>query len=198
MSLKKTLEPLMQEAKEGTKQVYFVDAAHFVLGPFLGFLWSFSRVFIKAPSGRSRFNVLGALHATSHELVSVENDSYINALSVCELLEKLRDKHKDESITLILDNARYQKCKIVWAKAESLNITLQYLPSYSPNLNLIERLWKFVKKTCLYSVYYENFGDFKSAIKSCLDDTHRKYKAELDTLLAPNFQTFTESKNVAL
>ena len=75
----------MEEAKAGTRQVYFVDAAHFVLAPLLGFLWSFSRVFIRAPSGRSRFNVLGALHANSHELVSVENDSYINAMSVCEL-----------------------------------------------------------------------------------------------------------------
>ena len=189
----------MEEAKAGTRQVYFVDAAHFVLAPLLGFLWSFSRVFIRAPSGRSRFNVLGALHADSHELVSVENDSYINAMSVCELLEKLRDKHRpEELITLILDNAPYQKCKVVWAKAESLNITLQYLPSYSPNLNLIERLWKFVKKTCLYSVYYEFFADFKEAIKSCLSETHTTHKADLDTLLVPHFQTFSESNIIAL
>jgi transposase len=188
----------MEEAKAGTTQVYFVDAAHFVLAPLLGFLWSFSRVFIRAPSGRSRFNVLGALHANSHELVSVENDSYINAMSVCELLEKLRDKHSEEPITLILDNARYQKCKVVWAKAEMLGITLQYLPSYSPNFNLIERLWKFVKKTCLYSVYYENYSDFKEAIKSCLSETHTTHKVALDTLLLPHFQTFSESNIIAL
>jgi transposase len=155
-------------------------------------------VFIRAPSGRNRFNVLGALHADSHELVSVENDSYINATSVCELLEKIRHKHPGELITLILDNAPYQKCKVVWAKAEGLDITLQYLPSYSPNLNLIERLWKFVKKTCLYSVYYENFTDFKEAIKACLSETHTTYKEDLDTLLVPHFQTFSESNIIAL
>jgi hypothetical protein len=51
-------------------------------------------------------------------------------------------------ITLVLDNARYQKCQLVWAVAETLQIELLYLPAYSPNLNLIERLWKFVKKQC--------------------------------------------------
>lgn len=77
--------------------MYFVDAAHFVLAPYLAFLWSFVRVFIKAPSGRQRFNVLGALNAKSHQLISVENDSYINANSVCELTEKLRILHGEHS-----------------------------------------------------------------------------------------------------
>jgi transposase len=63
-------------------------------------------------------------------------------------------------ITLFLDNARYQKGKIVEELALSLSIDLLYLPSYSPNLNLIERLWKLVKKKCLYGKYYENFSDF--------------------------------------
>ena len=67
-----------------------MDAAHFVLQPFLGFLWCFVRVFIKAPSGRQRFNVLGALDAVTLQLVTVTNDSYINAQSVCRLLLKLR------------------------------------------------------------------------------------------------------------
>jgi transposase len=142
--------------------------------------------------------VLGALNANTHELVSVENDSYINATSVCELLVKLRELHGTEKISLILDNARYQKCNIVFAKAKELNIDLEYLPSYSPNLNLIERLWKFVKKTCLNSFYYEKFEEFKAAIKGCLSRTHTKYKGELGTLLAHNFQTFDNSKVTAL
>jgi len=145
--------------------------------------------------------VLGALNASTHELVSVENDSYINATSVCELLVKLREFHGAEKISLILDNARYQKCNIVFAKAKELNIDLEYLPSYSPNLNLIERLWKFVKKTCLNSFYYEKFEEFeefKAAIKGCLSKTHTEHKGELDTLLAHNFQTFDDSKVTAL
>jgi transposase len=100
-------------------------------------------------------------------------------------------------ITLILDNARYQKCALVTALAASLQIELLYLPAYSPNLNLIERLWKFVKKTCLYSTYYANFHDFKQAISNCLAQTHTTYKKELDSLLTLKFQTFKESQLMA-
>ena len=108
-----------------------MDAAHFVLAPFLGYLWTRLRRFIRAPAGRQRFNVLGALNAVTHQLVTVTNDSYINAQSVCDLLRKIAAAHAEIPITLILDNARYQKCKIVWALAESLKIELLYLPSYT-------------------------------------------------------------------
>jgi len=190
---KEELEPVLEEAKAGKKKVYFVDAAHFVLAPFLGYLWSFVRIFIQAPSGRQRFNVLGALDAISHELVMVTNEEYINAHSVCLLLDKLRKANPDIPIVLILDNARYQKCKLVWNKALDLEIDLLYLPPYSPNLNLIERLWKFVKKECLYSIYYADFDAFKSAISHCLAHTHDTHKDELDSLLTLNFQTFEPS-----
>lgn len=161
-----------------------------MLAPFLGYLWSFARIFIQAPAGRQRFNVLGALDAISHELVMVTNEAYINAHSVCQLLDKLRTLNQDIPIVLILDNARYQKCKLVWHKAHALNIELLYLPPYSPNLNLIERLWKFIKKKCLYSIYYADFDAFKHAIADCLAHTHDTYKDELDSLLTLNFQTF--------
>ena len=174
-----------------------MDAAHFVLAPFLGYLWTRLRRFIRAPSGRQRFNVLGALNAVTHQLVTVTNDSYINAQSVCDLLRKIAAAHQEIPITLILDNARYQKCKIVWALAESLKIELLYLPSYSPNLNLIERLWKFVKKQVLYSKYYADFTCFSGAITDCLAQTHTQHKAALDSLLTLRFQTLQEPQNVA-
>jgi hypothetical protein len=72
------LEPRLEEAKKGKRKVFFVDAAHFVLAPFLGYLWSFTRLFIKAPAGRKRFNVIGALDAITHELLTITNDAYIN------------------------------------------------------------------------------------------------------------------------
>jgi transposase len=192
------LEPRLEEAKTGQRAVFFVDAAHFVLAPFLGLLWCFARVFVRAPAGRQRFNVLGALDAITHELVLVTNDTYINAHSVCQLLQKLAALRLEVPITLVLDNARYQKCQLVWALAEALNIELLYLPAYSPNLNLIERLWKFVKKKCLYSTYYANFKDFKQAISACLAQTHTTYKKELDSLLSLRFQTFEKSQVMAL
>lgn len=163
-----------------------------MLAPFLGYLWSFWRIFIQAPAGRQRFNVLGALDAISHQLVTVTNETYINAQSVCQLMQKLRCLTPTRPIVLILDNARYQKCALVWMLAHDLNIELLYLPAYSPNLNLIERLWKFVKKKCLYSIYYADFNTFAKAITTCLDHTHDTYQAELDSLLTLNFQTFDD------
>lgn len=157
-------------------------------------LWCFARVFIPAPAGRQRFNVLGAIEAITHRLVMVTNDSYINADSVCELLRRLAELHLGVPITVVLDNARYQKCHWVQSLAETLQIELLYLPPYSPNLNLIERLWKFVKKKCLYSTYYANFNDFKQAISACLEQTQTTYKEELDTLLTLRFQTFKKSQ----
>jgi transposase len=192
------LEPRLAEAQAGQRAVFFGDAAHFVLAPFLGMLWCFTRLFLRAPAGRKRFNVLGALNAITHELVLVTNETYITATTVCELLRQLAAQQLGVPITLVLDNARYQKCQVVTALAASLQIELLYLPAYSPNLNLIERLWKFVKKTCLYSKYYANFHDFKQAISTCLAQTHTTYKKELDSLLTLKFQTFKESQIMAV
>jgi len=188
------LEPRLEQAKAGKRVVFFVDAAHFVLGAYLGFLWCFERLFVKTGAGRQRFNVLAAMNALTHELVIVTNDAYINAQSVCELLRKLAALGLSIPITLVLDNARYQKCKVVMELAASLQLELLYLPSYSPNLNLIERLWKFVKKQCLYSTYYADFAQFKAAISHCLNQCHSTHKQELDSLLTLRFQSFRNTQ----
>lgn len=192
--LAQEIEPRLADAQAGKRAVFFVDAAHFVLAPFLGFLWCFTRVFIKAPAGRQRFNVLGALNALTHELIMVTNDAYINAESVCELLRKLAALNLSVPITLFLDNVRYQKCALVMATAADLHIELCFLPAYSPNLNLIERLWKFVKSECLYSEYYADFASFKAAIATCLAQTHSTHKSALDTLLTLKFQLFEKAQ----
>ena len=83
--LKKRLEPRLAEAQSGERAVFCIDAAHFVFAPFWGIVWCFTRLFVKAPSGRQRLNVLAALNAISHELVTVENLTDITAESVCEL-----------------------------------------------------------------------------------------------------------------
>jgi transposase len=192
--LTETLAPRLAEAQAGKRAVFFVDAAHFVLAPFLGFLWSLTRVFIKAPAGRQRFNVLGALNAITHELVAVTNDTYITAESLGALLHQLAALNLVAPITVFLDNARYQKCALVQAVAASLNIELCYLPAYSPNLNLIERVWKFVKKQSLYSKYYTDFAAFKTAIETCLREMPTTHKAALDSLLTLRFQRFEKAQ----
>lgn len=156
----------------------------------MGFLWCFTRIFIASPSGRKRFNVLGVVNAITKEVITVTNESYINAESICLMLLKLDALGLDVPITVVLDNARYQKCKVVFALAQALNIELLYLPSYSPHLNLIERLWKFVRNQCLYSKYYASFDDFKDAIDICIQQANTTHKASLETLLSLNFQSF--------
>jgi transposase len=178
--------------------VFFVDAAHFVFAAFLGCLWCLARCWVKAPSGRQRFSVLGALNAVTHEVITVTTLTYINSASVCQLLEKLAAQGLCIPITLVLDNARYQRCALVQSVADSLGIELLYLPAYSPNLNLIERLWKFVKKQCLYSKYYADFAAFTRAIEECLANTQTTHKSALSSLLTLNFQSFREAQSIAV
>ena len=141
--LAEKLQPQIEEARAGKCELLFVDASHFVLSAFLGYLWSFVRIFVKSPSGRQRYNVLGAFNAISHELFTVTNDAYINANSIIALMTQLLNRYAGSAITLVMDNARYQRCKLVMDFAKEHGIELLFLPPYSPNLNLIERLWKF-------------------------------------------------------
>jgi transposase len=146
-------------------------------------------VVIRAPSGRQRFNVLGALDAVSHELITITNETYITATTVCQLLEQLAHSAGGSAVTVVLDNARYQRCKLVMQRAVELNLELLFLPAYSPNLNLIERLWRFVRKECLYAKYYESFERFKQAISNCLAETQGRHHGALKSLLSLEFQT---------
>ena len=168
----------------------WVDASHFVLATFLGYVWCFVRKFVKAASGRQRYNVLGALNAWTHELITEINTTYINAESVCALLRKIASMGIAVPVTLVMDNARYQRCALVQNLAKELGIELLFLPSYSPNLNLIERLWKFVKKEVLNSRHHQDFTKFQAAIDGCLAELTTTHREALDTLLAHNFQTW--------
>jgi transposase len=190
------VEPRLAQARAGQRAVFFVAAAHFVLAPFLGFLWSVTRLFLRAPAGRQRFNVLGALNALTPELVTVPNATSITATEVCGLLRQLVALNLDVPLTVVLDNARYQRCTQVVPLAASLQIELGFLPPYSPNLNLIERLWKFVKKQCLYSMYYADFTACKTAIVQCLAQTQTTHRTALDSLLTLRFQLFAKAQFV--
>ena len=172
--------------------MFFVDAAHFVLGSYLGWLWCAVRLFVRAASGRQRYNVLGAWNATTQELIRVTNHTYVTATTVCELLQKIAALGLGVPITLVLDNARYQRCELVQSLARQLGIELLFLPSYSPNLNLIERLWKFTKKKALQSRHHTNYADFHAAVDQCLDQIATEHKQEISSLMTLNFQTFQD------
>ena len=193
--LETDLKPCLDAAEAGKGHLFFVDAAHFVFGTYLCCLWSFARIFIRAASGRQRFNVLGAWNAVTRELIAVTNTTVVNTETMCELLRKIAALGLVGPITLVLDNARYQRNAAVQAVAKELEITLLFLPSYSPNLNLIERLWKFIKRRALYGRYHPTFADFQAAIQETLDGLPTIHAEPLKTLMTLNFQRF---ENVSL
>jgi transposase len=186
------LEPVLAAARTGAGHVFFVDAAHLVLGSFLCCLWTVARVFLKAAAGRQRYNVLGAWNAVTNTLTTVTNTTYVNAETVCELLRTIAAQGLTGPIALVLDNARYQRCKLVQDLAGQLGIQLLFLPSYSPNLNLIERLWKFVRKEALNGRYHADFTRFRAAIDHCLAEIDTTHREQLRTLMTHDFQTFED------
>lgn len=182
----------MEKAKEGNVSLLFLDASHFVMGcDFLGHIYGRTRRFIKTFSGRKRYNVLGAMDYVTKEVLTITNDSYITASEVCYLLQKIAEEYKQREVHLVLDNARYQKCRVVQDLAEQLGIHLEYIPPYSPNLNLIERLWKFVKGE-LSSKYYNDFNSFCEKIDSLLGAASDGYKPQIDRLMGKGVQLFNQ------
>ncbi len=111
------LRPCLDAAQAGIGHVFFADAAHFVFGTFLCCLWSFTRIFIRAASGRQRFNVLGAWNAITRQPIIVTNTTVVNTETMCELLRMIVALGLSGPITLVLDNARYQHNAVVQALA---------------------------------------------------------------------------------
>jgi len=184
------LLPLMSKAKESKLTLLFLDGSHFVMGcDFLGYIYGMTRRFVKTFSGRKRYNVLGALNFVTKKVTVVANDTYIKAAEVCEMLRKLAKEYVGKPLHLILDNARYQKCEVVTKLAQELGIVLHYIPPYSPNLNLIERLWKHVKSR-LRTRYYDQFNDFMETINSIIEDTDKGGKGFIDKLIGESVQLF--------
>ena len=150
------------------------------------------RIFVRAASGRQRFNVLGAWNAVTRKLIAVTNTTVVNTRDDVRILRKIAALGLTGPITLVLDNARYQHNALVKALATQLGISLLFLPSYSPNLNLIERLWKFIKRRALYGRYHPTFRDFQAAIQEVLDGLTTKYAEALASLMTLNFQQFDD------
>lgn len=186
------LQPALDAAVAGTGHVFFVDAAHFVFGTFLCCLWSVTRVFVRAASGRQRFNVLGAWNAVTRQLIAVTNTTVVNTDTMCELLRKIAAEDLVGPITIVLDNARYQRNQVVQALADELSIHLMFLPSYSPNLNLIERLWGFAKRQSVYGKYHATFTSFRAAIEHNLSAIPTTHADRLKTLMTLQFQKFDD------
>ena len=110
---------------------------------------------------------------------------------LCKLVDRQELKANDWSLT----PGRYvgvapEEVDADANKAKELNIELLYLPPYSPNLNLIERLWRFVKKQVLYSKHYDRFDTFRNSIDTCISELGTRFKNEMQSLMTMKFQLF--------
>ena len=152
-------------------------------------------MFVRAASGRQRFNVLGAWNAVTRQLIAITNTTVVNTETMCALLRKIAAENLTGPVSLVLDNAKYQRNRAVQTLAQTLGIQLRFLPSYSPNLNLIERLWGFAKRKSVYGKYHPNFASFRTAIEATLEGVSTTHASALKSLMTLKFQTF---ENVSL
>ena len=189
----------LKDSNAPNDPIYFMDAVHPHHNPIAGYGWIKRGVDFKIQSntGRNRLNINGVIDTVNLQSI-VRYDDTINAQSTILLFEQIETLNPSaETISIICDNARYYKSKMVRAylEDETINskIKLIFLPAYSPNLNLIERYWKFFKKKVLYGKYYEKFSDFKQACDDFFSQTDL-YKAGLRTLLTDNFEIVSNSK----
>jgi transposase len=185
-------EKLKQNKDQGDP-IYFMDAVHPQHNPVLacGWIKCGKNQEIRSNTGRKRININGAIDLESMEPV-VRYDDSINADSTIALLKQLEQRNPLAIwIYVICDNARYYRSKAVQEYLKTSKIKLVFLPPYAPNLNLIERLWKFFKKTILYNKYFESFKEFKSACEEFFINS-RQYEDKLRSLLTENFEIIGE------
>ena len=179
----------LKQDKGENDPIYFMDATHPQHNPALAYGWIKRGEERNIPSntGRGRLNINGVIDAQTLEPI-VRFDDTINAASTIALFQQIeRANPQAERISLICDNARYYRSKDVRAFLQTSKIELVFLPPYAPNLNLIERFWKFFKKQVLYNRYYETFEKFKQACEAFFANAHR-YVTQLRALFTDNFQ----------
>lgn len=180
----------LKENKGENDPILFMDGTHPQHNTMTAYGWIRSGVTkeIKTNSGRQRVNINGAIDIDSKRTV-VDISGSVNAQSTIALFKRIEAIYPLAIVIhIICDNAKYYKSRLVQEYLIASRIQIIYLPPYSPNLNLIERLWKFYHKIILYNQYYETFDEFKEKTKKFFQYI-RKYKKNLDSLLTENFET---------
>jgi transposase len=184
----------LRENLSPADRIYFMDATHPHHNPIAGYGWikRGKDHEIRSNTGRQRLNINGVIDCSDLSAI-VRYDDTINAQSTIALFQQIEAQNPNaERITIICDNARYYHAQLVKDFLTNSKIELVFLPPYAPNLNLIERFWKFFKKTMLYSKYYETFSKFKLACDDFFKGLE-KYRNELRSLLTENFQIIGNS-----
>lgn len=183
----KEYEIIKQNMKEND-ELYFLDGTHPQHNTMLAYGWILKgeEKEVKTNTGRQRLNLNGALNGKDHTAVVLSEET-INAEAIINLIKALEQKHPEAGkIHCIADNAKYNHAKIVTEYLKTSRVKIHYLPPYAPNLNLIERLWKFFHKKTLYNHYYPTYEEFKNTSLDFFKNMNQ-YSKELDTLLTENF-----------
>ena len=184
----------MKEELKANDQIYFGDSTHPEHNTKPSYGWILkgkaNDKFVKTNTGRERLNLNGAVNLSNKQAVILEEKT-VNSDSTIRLFKKLLVKQPKGKLYLILDNASHHHSKKVrlWLKDHTRRLKLVFLPAYSPNLNIIERLWKFFHQKLTYNRYFETFEEFRSVTLKFFRNL-KKYKSELDTLLTDSFQMF--------
>lgn len=184
------IQSVISEANEGRSRLLFMDAVHFTLGTFTCKVWCKGPLYLPTGAGRNRFNLLGAIDPFSMDLIQCHSMVYVDAEQIMHFLEKVRNQSGNRPVSIILDNARYQHCRAVKEKAAELGINLIFLPPYSPNLNIIERLWKYTRHHVLAGKYFDSPAKFHSCLRHFFEVDYTNHKQNLSSLLTLNFQSF--------
>ena len=172
-------------------QLYFADSTHPQHNTKPSYGWILkgkdNDKFVKTNTGRERLNLNGALSLKGKTAVVLEEKT-INSNATIRLFKRLERKHPRGKIYLILDNARYHHSRVVkaWLKKHR-RFKLLFLPPYSPNLNLIERLWRFFHQKVTWNHYFETFQEFRKVTLNFFKHLHR-FRPELESLLTDSFQ----------
>ena len=180
----------LESEKSPEDQIYFIDGVHPMhnVQPAYGWFYKGEAAVLPTNTGRDRINLNGAYNVEKQQII-IRSDKTINAQSTIQLLEEIKSKQTTGKIHIICDNARYYRCPLLaeyLSRIENQRIIIHYLPPYSPNLNCIERLWKFMKKKTVYNTYYEKFKDFEKAIAAFFRNIEQ-YKWELKSLMTTKF-----------
>lgn len=184
------LQPVIDEAKECKRKLYFMDAVHFTLEAFTCHVWYKRPLYLKTGAGRNRFNLLGCVDPFSLDIIQSHSMVYVDAEQIKSFLEKIRPESGDIPVSIVLANARYQHCQAVKDKAAELGINLIFLPPYSPNLNIIERLWRYTRRHVLAGKYFDSPVKFHEALIHFFEVDFINHKQNLSPLLPLKFQSF--------
>lgn len=191
--LEERLPELLAEVNAGTAELYYADGTHPTHNTKTGRGWirKGQDFAIDCNSGRKRVNINGAVRATKPEHLVYDVTDTINAQSTQRLCRQLLRKHPGKTIYLVCDNARYNRCTWLQEWARDQRIEFVFLPAYSPNLNLIERLWRLLRQEAINSMYYATYDAFRAGILGFLDNA-KKYKTAIRSLLTLNFRTIEQ------